>query len=732
MISDTLPTLALDPATLAVMDADLGREWLIANGLGGYALGSACGAATRSYSGLLVAAVRPPTERAVLVAKVDEIVTLPNGTALALGTNEYADGTIYPRGFEHLADFALEGQLPRWRFRLADRPEVAALEKRVWMEHGRNLTFVQYRHLAADLAAPPIALALTPFCLDRDHHGVTRESDGTRFTIAAEAHACTVRASTNAHPYRLIAGPTAAFTPDGDWNRSIRHRIETERGLPDVEDAFMPGTFAVSLQPGEAATLVLAAEAALPDTLAGLGGPDHERLAAAALERERRRQRVLLDRAGPRAAVDDFFARLVLAADQFLVARPNPRAAPPVMEAIVDASLSTPGLPAALQAAAPPPSLPPDTTDRAPDPAVTVIAGYPWFTDWGRDTMIALPGLTLATGRHAEARGLLRTFARYADQGMIPNRFPDAGTQPEYNTVDATLWYFVALDRYLADTQDWSLLDELFPLLADVVVWHQRGTRYGIGVDPADGLLRAGAPGVQLTWMDAKVDDWVVTPRSGKPVEINALWYRALALMSAWARRLGAATGAYDGMRAAIERSFAARFWYPAGGYLYDVVDADGEPGKLDWSLRPNQILALAVAPELLSDDQARSILAAAERTLLTPLGLRTLAPDDLRFTPRYAGDRRARDAAYHQGTAWPWLLGAYADARQRLGGDATSLRALLDPFRAHLAQAGLGTISEIADAAPPFAPRGCPAQAWSVAELLRLASSDSQTEAEF
>jgi glycogen debranching enzyme len=713
MTSDTLPTLTPDPATLADLDAELGREWLVANGLGGYALGSVCGATTRSYSGLLVAAVRPPTERAVLVAKVDEVVTLADGTALALGTNEYADGTIYPRGFERLADFTLEGQLPRWRFRLADCPENAVLEKRVWMEHGRNLTFVQYRHVAADPAAPPIALALTPFCLDRDHHGVTREADGVRFAVNAEASACTVHTSANAHPYRLIAGPAAAFSllpSGGDWNRNLRHRLETERGLPDVEDAFMPGTFVVSLAPGATTTLVLSAEvSALPDALAGLGGLDHERIVAAALERERRRQRALLDRAGPRTAGDDFLARLVLAADQFLVARPDPRGAPPVTEATVDASQSQPGLLAALQAA---------------DPAVTVIAGYPWFTDWGRDTMIALPGLTLATGRHAEARGLLRTFARYADQGMIPNRFPDASAQPEYNTADATLWYFVALDRYLGATQDWSLLDELFPLLSDVVAWHQRGTRYGIGVDLSDGLLRAGTPGIQLTWMDAKVDDWVVTPRNGKPVEINGLWYRALALMSTWARRLGQDASAYDGMRAAIERSFAARFWYPAGGYLYDVVDADGEPGKLDWSLRPNQILALAVAPELLSDDQARSILTAVDRALLAPLGLRTLAPDDPRFTPHYAGDRRARDAAYHQGTIWPWLLGAYADARRRLGSDAKSLRALLDPFRAHLAQVGLGTISEIADAAPPFAPRGCPAQAWSVAELLRLASS--------
>ncbi len=696
-----LPTLALDPASLANLEADLDREWLVTNGLGGYALGTVCGATTRAYSGYLVAAIHPPVERAVLVTKVDETVTLADGTTIALGTNEYADGTIAPRGFERLAAFALEGSVPRWTFRLADG---AALHKRLWMAHGHNITFVRYRYIAdgpGDGAhAAPITLTLAPFCLDRDHHGVTRGSPDWHFLVDAAPAARTVRAFPGALPYRLLMGPTARFTPAGEWYWNVLHRAERARGLPDIEDVYLPGTFTVTLAPGATATLVLAAAPELPPELASIGGDDHEATCAAALAHERDRCRALLSQSGALAAADPFAARLILAADQFLVARPQPET-------------------------------PPST---AADSGLTVIAGYPWFTDWGRDTMIALPGLTLTTGRHNAARALLRTFARYANQGMIPNRFPDVSTaipafggaraQPEYNTVDATLWYIHALAAYLDTTGDEALPRELFPLLEDIVDWHLRGTRYGIGVDPADGLLRAGAPGVQLTWMDAITADLVVTPRWGKPVEINALWHRALALMGAWSARLGRDPARYNEARAAVERNFLPRFAYPAGGYLYDVVDVEGRAGEVDAALRPNQLFALALAPTLVPPERARALLDLIARTLLTPLGLRTLAPEDPRFAGHYGGDRRTRDAAYHQGTVWPWLLGAYADAcRAVYGNDAARprLAALLAPFHAHLAVAGLGSVSEIADGAPPFTPRGCIAQAWSVAELLRI-----------
>ncbi len=460
----------------------------------------------------------------------------------------------------------------------------------------------------------------------------------------------------------------------------------------DQEDVYLAGAFTVSLTPSETATLALSVDDATGALPSGetLGGDDHEQVVARALARERQRQRALLAQAG---AHNPFIQRLTLAADQFIVAR---NAAPAT------------------------------TALAAGSPAVTVIAGYPWFTDWGRDTMIALPGLTLATGRLAEARGLLRGFLAYMSQGMIPNRFPDnASDTPEYNAVDATLWLFHALDAYLAASNDWPLLDEVFDKLDTSVTWHIRGTRYGIGVDAADGLLRAGAPGVQLTWMDAKNGDWVVTPRRGKPIEINALWYRALRLMAVWARLLERDATPYTALAEAIQAHFASAFWYADDGYFCDVVDVDGVTGQRDTSLRPNQALALALAPELVSAEQARSALAVVERELLTPLGLRTLAPSDPAFRGVYGGDQRTRDAAYHQGTAWPWLLGAYADARAQAfpEEDARAMRTrLLAPLRANLREAGIGSISEIAWGAAPFTPDGCPAQAWSVAEALRLA----------
>ncbi len=694
---DDLSTLVLDPATLSGLDADLDREWLVTNGLGGYAMGTLCGAATRAYHGLLVAATRPPVDRAVLVAKVDEVITPPGGQALALGTNEWAGGAIAPEGYRRLAGFALEGLVPRLTFRLDGG---ATLDKRIWMERGHNLTFVQYAYAAPDDSAP-ITLALTPFCLDRDHHGCTTGSPDWRFQVdvAPDApNACAVRAFPGALPCRLIAGPDATFTPTGEWYWHVYHRVEHERGLPDTEDVYVPGAFRVPLAPNSTATLVLSAGADLPPHLADLGSPQHERLAADALARERARCAALLEHVGPFLRQDPLAARLVLAADQFLAARPGVQPPAPASGEISHAAESTTS-------------------------GITVIAGYPWFTDWGRDTMIALPGLTLVTGRHAEARGLLRTFAAYADQGLIPNRFPDSGAPAEYNTADATLWFYHALARYLDVTGDDALLAELFPLLADAISWHVRGTRYGIGVDPADGLLRAGAPGVQLTWMDAKVGDWVVTPRRGKPVEINALWYAALASMSSWSRRLGRDPATYDVLRGAVASSFLARFWYDAGGYFYDVVDVEGQAGALDWSLRPNQLFALALAPDLIPPERARAILSLVERELLTPLGLRTLAPDDPRFLGAYGGDQRARDAAYHQGTVWPWLLGAYGDACRSVYGDVSRLSALLLPFAEHLRTAGIGTIGEVASGAPPYRPGGCVAQAWSVAEVLRVAA---------
>jgi len=457
----------------------------------------------------------------------------------------------------------------------------------------------------------------------------------------------------------------AAFSPQPCWRRDIKHRIETKRGLDDTEDLFQPGTFSLRLMQGQRAVMELSAE------------PEPPQAADAVQDRHRRRCAALLDPLP--AAAPDWVRQLALAADQFIVRR--------------------------------------QTGDAA---GRTVIAGYPWFTDWGRDTMIALPGLALVTGRFDTAAAILRTYAGWLDQGMLPNRFPDGGESPEYNTVDATLWYFHAVHQYTRRSGDHTLVKQLYPALQQIIARHRHGTRYGIRVDPRDGLLRAGAPGVQLTWMDAKAGDWVVTPRAGKPVEVNALWYNALRFMAAWADQLG--DGAAADYRRAAETAVAGfqRFWNPRRDCLYDVIDGPEGPSGLDGRLRPNQLLAVGLPFSPLDARRQAAVVAACERCLVTPWGLRSLAPGEPGYHPRYEGDRASRDGAYHQGTVWAWLMGPFIDAHRRVYGDTARAMAYLEPFGRHLSEGCVGTIGEIFDAEAPFTPRGCFAQAWSVAEVLR------------
>jgi predicted glycogen debranching enzyme len=357
----------------------------------------------------------------------------------------------------------------------------------------------------------------------------------------------------------------------------------------------------------------------------------------------------------------------------------------------------------------------------------TVVAGYPWFTDWGRDTMIALPGLTLFTGRHDVARQVLAEFAQHVDMGMLPNRFPDAGEQPEYNTVDATLWFFEAIRAYATATGDYEFVHtELWPVLNDIIEWHVRGTRYGIAMKDT-GLLKAGEQGVQLTWMDAKIGDWVVTPRTGCPVEIQALWFNALKIMEDFAARFAddALRKRFSGMAATAQWSFNRLFWNEKSGCLYDVING----GPPDASIRPNQIFAVSLRYTMLSAERARLVVEAVERELLTPVGLRSLAPSDPNYRGRYEGDGRARDSVYHQGTVWPWLLGPFVSAYVKVNGSSEAARRhaaqMLDPLREHLCHAGLLQISEIFDGDAPHSPRGCFAQAWSVAEIMRVLCED-------
>jgi predicted glycogen debranching enzyme len=646
-----LPRLRLGRDICGQFDLALEREWLVTNGIGGFAAGTVALANTRRYHGLLVAALKPPVARTVLVAALD-VVARYAGQTCGLSTNEYHGGAISPDGYRQVESFELVGGIPTWRFAVAD----ARITRRSWMAHGANTTYVQY---CLERASAPLSLDLAPLCTHRDYHAHSRGGwmPGSRPVEGGVE----VEAWPGAPKYRVLAA-TATFHPAAEWYWNFRHRAETERGLDDGEDLFCPGRFTLDLAPGESVTLVCTTE----ETPAP---------AAQALAAERERAGTLL--AALPGTAPDSVRQLALAADQFVVSRGQSSA-----------------------------------------DGQTVIAGYPWFTDWGRDTMIALPGLTTAVGRPQIAARILRTFARHISDGMLPNRFPDGGEAPEYNTVDATLWYFQAVADYVKCTADLALAQELYPLLSDIVAWHQRGTRYQIHVDAADGLLYAGEPGVQLTWMDAKVGDWVVTPRIGKPVEINALWANALGVLADLAGQLGDATAArrYREFARMTAASFRDRFWFDAGGYLYDVIDGP----DADTSLRPNQIFAVSLPMILLDAARARQIVDICARELVTSAGLRSLAAGDPRFVGRYGGGQRERDGAYHQGAVWSWLLGPFALAHYRVYRDRAQALAWLVPLADHLSDACIGTVSEIFDGDAPFRPRGCFAQAWSVAELLR------------
>ncbi|HTI13302.1 MAG TPA: amylo-alpha-1,6-glucosidase [Dictyobacter sp.] len=684
------------------VQAALDREWLVTNGLGGYAAGSIVGATTRSYHGLLVATLKPPVERVVLVAKVDEELQLPDGQVVKLGVNEYQDGSFHPQGYLYLEAVSLEGDIPCFTYRVAEH---LLLEKRIWMEYGQNITYVQYTLIdqrsglschneeqSADDDA--FLLHLRPFCLSRDYHGTTQGSTHWRFYLEQQENRCRIQAYDGAPAYHLIADPSSTFTPTGEWYWHVRHRRESERGLSDTEDFYLPGIFTLHLEPGVPRAFVLSAETETT-CCCGYGGIEHEEVVAQALMRHRLRVKHLLmvaDRSTRKLQVRDaVFARLIVAADQFIVARPD---------------YSNPAIthqPLRL------------TPERK-----TIIAGYPWFTDWGRDSMIALPGLLLSTGRYGEARGLLKAFASFAHHGLIPNRFPDNGEVPEYNTADATLWMFYAIDRYISMTGDWSLLKDIFVTLQTIIHYHVEGTDYGIGLDPDDGLLRAGVPGVQLTWMDARIGDAVVTPRWGKPVEINALWYYALTMMENWAVHLSVDATHYGQLRSQVRQHFVQRFWYQDGGYLYDVLDVEGTSGVHDTALRPNQLFAASLAYDLFTEEQLASILQKVTEHLLTPMGLRSLSPYDPAYHDHFAGSQQQRDSAYHQGTAWPWLIGVYIDVHLRIHNDRAALRPLLDALLRQLWHGCLGTLDEVAEPEPPYGMGGCFAQATSIAELLR------------
>ena len=636
------------------------REWLVTNGIGGYASGTVAGSQTRRYHGLLVAALQPPVGRTQLVSAIDEIVHYA-GTDFSLATDRWASGAVNPQGFLFLEDFHLAGSTPVWTYALAD----ALLEKRVWMPQGENTTYIQYTLVRGSSALEMELKALVNY---RDFHSLTHAGDW-RMNIAPLESGVKVLAFDGATPFYLKSS-LATCEPRHEWYLGCFLGEETARGLSDREDRLFAALFRARLEIGCSVVFVATTEAN-----AFLDGE------TARAERANYEVKLFQDwqakNEGLREEAPSWLWQLILAADQFIVKR----------------------------------SLPEEPDGRS------IIAGYHWFGDWGRDTMIALPGLTLATGRAGVARQILLAFLRYVDGGMLPNNFPDAGGKPEYNAVDAALWYFESIRQYFEATQDAVTLQKLFPVLAGMIDAHIAGMRYHIHVDPADGLLYAGAPGVQLTWMDAKIGDWVVTPRAGKPVEINALWINALETMAGFARLLAKPSEAYERLSAKAKKSFQ-KFWNAERNCCFDVVDSPGIGN--DAALRPNQIFAVSLPVSPLAPEQQKAAVDVCARQLLTSHGLRSLAPGEPGYTGHYGGSPRDRDAAYHQGTVWGWLLGPFALAHYRVYQDREAALRFLEPLGRQIYSSGLGTVSEIFDGDAPFTPRGCISQAWTVAEVLR------------
>jgi predicted glycogen debranching enzyme len=667
-----IPWPVVDPSD---PDALVTREWLVTNGLGGYASGTVPGVVTRRYHGILIAALGAPHGRTVMLSHLAEQIRLPDGRKIEIGGRERTIDAPDAHGTGYLTEFRLEGGLPIWRYDV----DGIVIERHIFMRHMQNTVHVMYELMHG---AEAIELAIRPSINFRAQELPVNQPLAAPYEFLAVGDHYQVCLGGSALPaLRMkVFGSEATFTLKSKHIANILYPVEERRGYQGHGDLWSPGYFRFTIASTAPATLVASTESfEAIEVLSPM----------AALAAEQARRERLIEQAVPEAQ-EGVAAELVLAADQFIIT-PAGRTED------------------ALRARA------------SGDEVRTVIAGYHWFTDWGRDTMISLEGLTLVTGRQTEAGYILRTFAQYVRDGLIPNLFPERETDGLYHTADATLWFFHALSRYLKRSNDRLTLPLLFPSLKDIIACHIRGTKFGIRVDPRDGLLVQGAPGYQLTWMDAKVDDWVVTPRRGKAVEINALWYNALRLMQEWAERCGdSAANNYRALADQVSRSFNQRFWNAERGYLYDVVDQDN--GSNDPKCRPNQVLSISLQHPVLAREHWQAVVQTVRERLLTPVGLRSLDPSDGDFKARYYGDLRTRDAAYHQGTVWAWLAGPFTDAWLKLyPTDLDGAWKAVRGFVAHLDEGCIGTISEIFDAEPPFTPRGCIAQAWSVAEVLRI-----------
>ncbi|MEJ2611606.1 MAG: amylo-alpha-1,6-glucosidase [Candidatus Thiodiazotropha sp.] len=635
------------------------REWWLSNGKGGYAGGTIAGSLTRRYHGLLIAPLFGDMDRHMLVAKADATLKVA-GHEWPLFTNRWYGDVIEPSGYHFLEQFRLEGRMPVWRFACAEY----RLEMRIWMMPGEHTTYVAYR-CTGGVAGPgpdPVTLSVNLLANNRDHHGSMAVRGSTASVLLMDDKVCIDWPKGRC---LYLHTTQAEFEPRQQWYEGFQLLREQERGLAAIDNNLSVGHLTYTLENGQWVGFAVTMNERLRFDLTG------------AMDEFLEADRALISATenGPLKRAPHWIRQMLLAAESFHIQRTLPSG----------------------------------------EEGASIIAGYPWFGDWGRDTMISLAGLTLVSGRLERARSILMSYAQLVDKGQLPNRLTDWGETAEFNCVDAGLWYFEAWRAYLEVSNDHDSLKQVFPVLQSMLKWHFKGSRYGISMDSEDSLLRAGQPGVQLTWMDAKVGEWVVTPRIGKPVEVNALWYNALRIMADFAERLGNSSTDYHRLADAVKSSFQ-RFHQANGHGLFDVVET---PHGDDPSIRPNQILAVSLCHSPLETHIQREIVDLCARELLTSYGLRSLSPRDKAYCAHYRGGVADRDGAYHQGTVWAWLLGHYAWAEYRVTGDAAAAQTRLATLEDHLHNAGLGSISEIFDGNPPHHPRGAPAQAWSVASIL-------------
>lgn len=670
-------TIELGRSVTGVIDLAAEREWLVTNGLGGYASGTVAGARTRRYHGLLVAALEPPLDRYLLLAGIDAWVDIGN-RRVPISTHEWAAGVIFPDGYRHLEQFRLEGNLPVYRWTVG----ITAIEQRIWMAHGENTTYITWHY---ERGTGPIRLVLKPLISYRSHHDTTVGGKTVRVTpipppwkhgsgidILAIEYLGKDEKTILPIPFRILV-TKGSLSTNGDWWWSFQLREEKARGLHSQEDLYQVGTIEVTLEPGEQIGMVCTAEASLPET------------PQVALQKEQERL-ISLQQAAGCSNSPSWIQNLVLAADQFIV----------------------------------------DGYNENDEAETLIISGYPWFSIWFRDMLAGLGGLTTAVGRPQIAAQILRSSLNYSKTGLLPNMIDENAKDEKHRlsfyAIDSTLWFFVALWTYLRDNpDDTTLLPELYPQLRTLLQSYIKGTHFRIGEDPTDGLLFGGERDAPLTWMDVKIEKWVVTPRTGKAVEVNALWYNALRIMQDFAERLGqhADLITYTTRAQRVLQSFNNLFWYEGKGYLYDVIGIADKPN--DSTLRPNQLFALSLPYRVLTDaERSRNVVDICARELLISYGLRTLSPDDKQFIGQYAGSPEQRDRAYHQGTVWAWLIGHFVSAHLAVYNDPVAARSFLEPFANQMRTYGIGTVPEIFDAHPPFRARGAIAHAWSVAEILR------------